>query len=126
MHLMGDFLPAPFFSAFQEIETLNFNLYYRVKMLSMSMTRNRRAEKETKLHHKAIRQALERKADREFAKANPDVLTEEEELEEKHQEKDQKPKEFFDVCNEKEELKKDKSKKKKPKKSKKKENNIKP
>ena len=89
-------------------------------MLSMSMTRNRRAERDTKLHQKAIRQALERKADREFAKANPDILTEEEELEEVQQ---QKEPEFFDVCNEKE---KDQKTKKKAKKAKKTEDKSKP
>ena len=89
-------------------------------MLSMSLTRNRRSERDTKLHQKAIRKALERKADREFAKANPDILTEEEELEEVQQQKDP---EFFDVCNEKE---KDQKTKKKAKKAKKTEDKSKP
>ena len=78
------------------------------------MTRNRRADRETKIHNAAIRRALERKADREFVKANPDVLTEEEEIEDDKKSTD---KEFFDICNEKG-SKKDK-KTKKPKKSKK-------
>ena len=82
-------------------------------MLSMSMTRNRRAERDTKLHQKAIRQALERKADREFAKANPDILTEEEELEEvQQQQKVPSKDEFFDVCNEKDKKAKKKASKK--------------
>ena len=88
-------------------------------MLSMSMTRNRRAERDTKLHQKAIRQALERKADREFAKANPDILTEEEELEEVQQQKDP---EFFDVCNEKDQ--KTKRPKRRPKRPKRPKTNL--
>ena len=84
-------------------------------MLSMSLTRNRRSERDTKLHQKAIRKALERKADREFAKANPDILTEEEELEEvQHQQQQKVPSkdEFFDVCNEKDKKAKKKASKK--------------
>lgn len=82
-------------------------------MLSMSLTRNRRAERDTKLHQKAIRKALERKADREFAKANPDILTEEEELEEvQQQQKVPSKDEFFDVCNEKDKKAKKKASKK--------------
>ena len=77
------------------------------------MTRNRRAERDTKLHQKAIRKALERKADREFAKANPDILTEEEELEEvQQQQKVPSKDEFFDVCNEKDKKAKKKAGKK--------------
>ena len=79
----------------------------------MSLTRNRRAERDTKLHQKAIRKALERKADREFAKANPDILTEEEELEEvQQQQKVPSKDEFFDVCNEKDKKAKKKASKK--------------
>lgn len=83
-------------------------------MLAQSLTRTRRADREEKIHNAAIRKAFERKANREFLKSNPDVLTEEEDLEE---EKKVAEKEFFDVCNEKS-VKKDKPKKsKKSKKS---------
>ena len=51
-------------------------------MLPLSITRNRRAEGQEKAHNNAVRRALERKAVREFIKANPDVLTDEEDLEE--------------------------------------------
>ena len=64
-------------------------------MLSMSMTRNRQADREQKIHNTAIRRALERKAQREFDKSN-EVLTEEEEI----ADEEPKKKEFFDVCNE--------------------------
>ena len=68
-------------------------------MLSMSMTRNRQADREQKIHNTAVRRALERKAQREFDKSHPsqnEVLTEEEEI----TDEEPKKKEFFDVCNE--------------------------
>ena len=63
-------------------------------MLSMSMTRTRKAEKDKKTNELAIKRALARKKARELAKANPEVVTDEEDLDEA------KPNEFFDVCNE--------------------------
>ena len=49
-------------------------------MLPLSITRNRKVEREQKVHDIAVRRALERKAIRDFVKANPEVLTDEEEL----------------------------------------------
>ena len=49
-------------------------------MLPLSISRNRKVEREQKVHNIAVRRALERKAIRQFVKANPDVLTDEEEL----------------------------------------------
>jgi len=71
-------------------------------MLPLSITRNRRAEGQEKAHNNAVRRALERKAVREFIKANPDVLTDEEDLEEDKSGKGADSKqEFYDVCDEK-------------------------
>ena len=49
-------------------------------MLPLSISRNRKVEREQKVHDIAVRRALERKAIRAFVRANPDVLTDEEEL----------------------------------------------
>jgi len=107
-------------------------------MLPLSITRNRKVEREQKVHDIAVRRALERKAVREFVKANPEVLTDEEELQDSGPEqkseqlnhsklneriksaKDQNSDHFFDVCNEKiSELSIKDKKNKKSKKSKK-------
>merc|ERR1712223_1276065 len=81
-------------------------------MLPLSITRNRKADREQKVHNRAVQKALERKAIREFVKANPDVLTDEEDLQDhpvpKSSESSSSPAaenknsdHFFDVCNEK-------------------------
>ena len=76
----------------------------------MSLTRNRKADRQEKVHNAAIKRAFERKAVREFIKANPDVvLVEEEETKaaDQDQRKDEgQPQEFFDICNEKKKTKK--------------------
>lgn len=87
-------------------------------MFSMSMTRQRKQERDKKVHHAAIVRAHVRKEQRQFLKdQEKDPQTDEEELE-----SEAKP-EFFDVCteeNEKKSKKKDKkSKKDKSKKDKK-------
>lgn len=90
-------------------------------MLPLSISRNRKADREKQVHNQAVQRAFERKAIREFVKANPDVLTDEEDLQDSEQ-KDPKQNfpslkkriskepgvhqteqqvQFFDVCNEK-------------------------
>jgi len=80
-------------------------------MLPMSLTRNRKADRQEKVHNAAIKRAFERKAVREFIKANPDVvLVEEEETkaadQDQRKDEDCQPQEFFDICNEKRKTKK--------------------
>lgn len=66
-------------------------------MLSMSMTRTRKAEKDKKTNEIAIKRALARKKARELARAHPEAVTDEEDLDDAEA---AKPSEFFDVCNE--------------------------
>jgi len=86
-------------------------------MLPLSISRNRKADREKQVHNQAVQRAFERKAIREFVKANPDVLTDEEDLQDSEPKKDfpslkkrisqgnqteqNKADQFFDVCNEK-------------------------
>lgn len=86
-------------------------------MLPLSISRNRKADREKQVHNQAVQRAFERKAIREFVKANPDVLTDEEDLQDSepkkdfpslkkrisqgHQTEQNKADQFFDVCNEK-------------------------
>lgn len=88
-------------------------------MLPLSISRNRKADREKQVHNQAVQRAFERKAIREFVKANPDVLTDEEDLHSEpkqnfpslkkrisqetgvHQAEQKKSDQFFDVCNEK-------------------------
>lgn len=86
-------------------------------MLPLSISRNRKADREKQVHNQAVQRAFERKAIREFVKANPDVLTDEEDLQDLepkkdfpslkkrisqgHQTEQNKADQFFDVCNEK-------------------------
>jgi len=86
-------------------------------MLPLSISRNRKADREKQVHNQAVQRAFERKAIREFVKANPDVLTDEEDLQDSepkqdfpslkkrisqgHQTEQKKADQFFDVCNEK-------------------------
>jgi len=86
-------------------------------MLPLSISRNRKADREKQVHNQAVQRAFERKAIREFVKANPDVLTDEEDLQDsepkqnfpslkkrisqEHQTEQKKADQFFDVCNEK-------------------------
>lgn len=89
-------------------------------MLPLSISRNRKADREKQVHNQAVQRAFERKAIREFVKANPDVLTDEEDLQDSepkqnfpslkkrisqgpgvHQTEQKKSDQFFDVCNEK-------------------------
>jgi len=100
-------------------------------MLPLSISRNRKADREQKVHTQAVQRALERKAIREFVKANPDVLTDEEDLQDsvqeepkqQHQTEQKNSDQFFDVCNEKikalsiKDIDKEKKSKKKSKKS---------
>lgn len=88
-------------------------------MLPLSISRNRKADREKQVHNQAVQRAFERKAIREFVKANPDVLTDEEDIQDSeqepkkdfpslkkrisqgHQTEQKKADQFFDVCNEK-------------------------
>jgi len=57
-------------------------------MLPLSISRNRKADREKQVHNQAVQRAFERKAIREFVKANPDVLTDEEDLQDSETKQD--------------------------------------